>query len=469
MSQLSRQRVFFELKAALQGEVVVPGDYLYAQSVKIWNAAVNKLPAMIALCENTTDISSVVKIAGEHHWKLTVKGGGHDWSGLALAEDGIVIDLSRMRGVKIDAAKKEATIEGGATAGDLLAAADQFDLVAVTGTGSTIGMAALTMGGGYGPLTPKYGLALDNLISAELVLSDGRLVNAGENENHDLFWAIKGGGGNFGVVVSMKIRLHDAQPVLSGQFLYPWSEAGRVMMACNEYAKSAPDELSVITGIVPGPAGECAVIVALSWCGDLHAGEMFFADFSREGKPITQKVQQMRYKDLLSQFDTFETKGNYNNMKTRWLPDLTDESLAVLMKAGAERTSDQSTILLQYFYGKPARIPESSSAFGLRKPHILVLIISSWRAGDDVYRNIHTKWSRELTNDLAQHALPGGYPNVLTTEEPEQVLAAYGKNLARLQRTKSFFDPDKMFSSYPISLPATIRMHKNKNLVKSFR
>jgi len=461
ISQLSRQRLYFELKAGLYGEVVLPGDQLYEESVKLWNAAVSTRPAMIVLCKNYRDVIAAVDIAAQHHWNVTVKGGGHDWSGLSLSEDGLVIDLSHMRGVVIDADKKEAVIEGGATAGDLLAAADRFDLVAVTGAGSTIGMAALTMGGGYGPLTPRYGLALDNLISAVLVLENGRLVTVSESENPDLFWAIRGGGGNFGVVVSMRIRLYDALPLLSAQFFYPWSDAGLVLSYCNGYARSAPDDLSIITGIVSAPDGKPAVIVALSWCGDLQHGERCFADFRKKGSPLTEKIQQLRYKDLLAEFDTFVTEGNHNDMKTRWLAELTDESLDVLLKAGAERSSDLSTVTLQYFYGKPARIPLHSTAFGLRKPHILVLITSTWKAEDHSRAAIHKSWSRDLCNDLAGHALPGGYPNVLTTKEPEQVLLAYGDNLKRLQRVKLFFDPDKVFSSFPIDLSATADVHSH--------
>jgi hypothetical protein len=451
ISQLSRQRFYSELKATLQGAVVLPGEQQYEESVKLWNAAVKTRPAIIALCETARDVVSAVTIAGEHQWNLTVKGGGHDWSGLALSEDGLVIDLSRMRGVVIDAEKKEATIEGGVTAGDLLAAADPLDLVAVTGAGSTIGMAGLTLGGGYGPLTPKYGLALDNLISAVLVLGDGQLLTASETEHPDLFWAIRGGGGNFGVVVSMRIRLYDALPVLSGQFLYPWSDAGSVLMYCNEYTRCAPDHLSLITGLVPGPEGEPALIVALTWCGDLTAGELCFAEFRNASMPLTVKIQAMRYKDLLSEFDTFVTQGYYNDMKTRWLAELTDESLAVITKAGADRTSDLSTVTLQYFYGKPAGVPLDSTAFGLRKPHILVLIISTWKPDDQIAADVHKKWSRDLCDALAPHALPGGYPNVLTNNDTEQVLFAYGKNLTRLQRSKLFFDPAKVFASFPIS------------------
>jgi hypothetical protein len=462
INQLPPESLFTELSTALQGQVVLPGQHLYEESVKLWNAAVKTRPAIIAFCKNAMDVVSAVSIAAAHHCRLTVKGGGHDWSGLALVENGLVLDLSLMRGVSIDADKKEALIEGGATAGDLLAAADLFNLVAVTGAGSTIGMAALTMGGGYGPLTPKYGLALDNLISAVLVLGNGLMVTVSESENQDLFWAIRGGGGNFGVVVSMRIRLHDAQPILSGQFLYRWPDAGKIMMYCNEVAESAPDHLSLITGVISGDDRAPVVIVALSWCGDIKVGERCFENFKKVCRPMEEKIQLMKYKNLLAEFDTFVTVGDYNNMKTRWLTALTEESLAIILKAGEDRTSDLSTITLQYFYGKPARFPLHSTAFGLRKPHILMLITSTWRTEDDVYSDAHKRWSKDLCNDLAAHSLAGGYPNVLTEDEPEQVLFAYGENLSRLQRIKNSFDPGKVFTSFPIYLPEPISIYSQK-------
>jgi FAD/FMN-containing dehydrogenase len=462
ISQLSRRRLYYELKAALQGEVVLPGQPLYEQSVTLWNAAVKTRPAIIALCKNVRDVTSAVSIAEQHHWNITVKGGGHGWSGLALSEDGLVIDLSGMRGVTIYADQKEAEIEGGATAGDLLAAADKYDLVAVTGAGSTIGMAALTMGGGYGPLTPKYGLALDNLISAVLVLANGRVVTVSDTENRDLFWAIRGGGGNFGVVVSMKIRLYDAEQVLSGQFYYPWSEAANIMMYCNEYVRSAPDNLSLITGVVSGTGGDPVVIVALSWFGDIKVAERCFGDFKNACRPMDAKIRSMRYKELLAEFDAFVTLGNCNDMKTRWLIALTEESLAIFLKAGMERTSPLSTITLQYFYGKPTRLPLSSTAFGLREPHILVLITSTWTVDDDDSRDVHQTWGRNLCDALAPHSFAGGYPNVLTRKDTEQVLYAYGTNLPKLQRVKSFFDPEHIFKSFPIAIPEPLHLSSQR-------
>ena len=449
--------LFSELKTALKGRVLLPEDDFYAGSVKLWNAAIHTHPAIIVRCEDSSDVTTAVRIARKYNWNLTVKGGGHDWSGLALSEDGIVIDMSGMRGVKIDTEKKEATIEGGVTAGDLLTAADPFGLVAVTGAGSTIGMAGLTMGGGYGPLTPKYGLALDNLISAVIVLADGQMLTASETEHRDLFWALKGGGGNFGVVVSMRVRLYDAHTVLSALLLFPMSHAGPVLQYYNECARSAPDELSLITGIVPAAGAGHAVTVALTWCGDIETGERFFADLQPAGKPFSAQVQRMKYKDLLSVFDTFVIQDHYNDMKTRWLPDLTAKALSIILKAAAEMTSPLSTVSLQYFYGAPARVPLHSTAFGLRQPHILVLITSTWRPEDDKSSAIHQKWSKDLCDDLAAQALPGGYANVLTPKEPDQVLFAHGENLAELQRVKDSFDPERIFTSYPIGLLAPAR------------
>jgi FAD/FMN-containing dehydrogenase len=449
--------MYFELKSALQGKVLLPGDDLYAAAITLWNAAVKTRPALIARCENINDVVAAVKIAGKYSWRLTVKGGGHDWSGLALSENGLVIDLSEMRDIQINRERKEATMEGGATAGDLLAAADPFDLYAVTGAGSTIGMAGLTMGGGYGPLTPKYGLALDNLLSAVLVMADGKILTVSETENEALYWAIKGGGGNFGVLVSMRIRLHDAQPILSCLFRFPGSEAESVFKFYNDCAWAAPDELSMITGLIPGMNGEAVVTVALTWCGNIEQGRHLLEDLQRIGPAVGPQIQQLKYKDLLTVFDTFVTYNSYNDMKTRWLPGLTPESIAVILKAGAEMTSALSTISLQYFYGLPARIPLSSTAFGLRKPHILVLITSSWKPEDDANASVHCDWGRKLCDDLAPYALPGGYLNVLTVKESHQILLSHGENWPKLRKVKDFYDPEGVFSSFPIDLPVPVK------------
>jgi len=243
------------LRVVMPGKVALPGEDSYLQARQIYNGVVEYQPALCALCETVADVQAAVRVAREHNLGLSVRGGGHDWAGRSLRDRGLVIDLSKMRRVEVDVKAQVATAEGGATAGDLVAAAAPHNLVGVTGTASGVGMAGLTLGGGYGPLTPQFGLALDNLLGAEIVLGDGRKVNADAFENAELYWALRGGGGNFGVVTSMRIRLHPLRELLAGIILFPWSEAKSVLHGYADIAASAGDEFAVITNILSGPDG----------------------------------------------------------------------------------------------------------------------------------------------------------------------------------------------------------------------
>src|SRR5271165_2434011 len=244
-----------ELRASMQGRVVLRGDGDYARMRQIWNGAVQRQPALIALCETPADVQAAVRTARANGLFLSVRGGGHDWAGRALCHNGLVVDLSRMKQVEIDLKRSEATIQGGASAADVVSVAAPYGLVAATGNCGTVGMVGLTTGGGYGPLTSRYGLALDNLLGAEVVLADGRLVYCDDRENPELFWALRGGGGNFGAVTAMRVRLHPVRQVLGGMILFPWSEAESVLRGYAKAIADAPDELSVLAVLLSAPDG----------------------------------------------------------------------------------------------------------------------------------------------------------------------------------------------------------------------
>ena len=268
-SELSLAR---ELRAKMQGRVILRGDNDYVQTRQIWNGAVHHQPGLFAVCETSADVQAAVRSAREQGLPLSVRGGGHDWAGRALRHNGLVIDLSQMRRVDVDAETSVATIQGGATANDVISASEPHGLVAATGGWGTVGMVGLTTGGGYGPLTSRYGLALDNLLGAEVVLAGGRLVDCDARENPDLFWALRGGGGNFGVVTSMRVRLHPIRQVLGGTMLFPWSQAESVLGGYAELIANAPDELSVLGGVVSAPDGSPMVLLAPMWSGEARQG-----------------------------------------------------------------------------------------------------------------------------------------------------------------------------------------------------
>ena len=270
-----------DLRAVMAGEVVMSGQDAYAGVRQIWNGAVDHQPAVFALCETVEDVQAAMHIARKHDFPLSVRGGGHDWAGRALRHGGLVIDLSRMRQVEVDVSRRVATVAGGAIASDVIAAAVPHGLAAVTGNVGAVGMAGFLLAGGYGPLTTRFGLAIDNLLGAEVVLANGRRVWADASENEDLFWALRGGGGNFGVVTSMRIRLHEVTEILAGFILFPWSQAAAVLRGHAEIMSAAPEELSVLAGELTGPDGSPVLFLGPIWRVHLKVGGQAAALCSR--------------------------------------------------------------------------------------------------------------------------------------------------------------------------------------------
>jgi FAD/FMN-containing dehydrogenase len=441
-----------ELQFVMRGKVVLHGDDDYARTRQIWNGAVEHQPAIFAVCETAADVQAAVRSARAQALPLSVRGGGHDWAGRSLRDGGLVIDLSHMRRVDVDVDTSVATIQGGATAVDVISAAKPHGLVAATGNCGSVGMVGLTSGGGYGPLTPRYGLALDNLLSAEVVLADGRLVYCDEHENPDLFWALRGGGGNFGVVTSMRVQLHPIRQVLGGMILFPWPQAESVLGGYAELNAEAPDELSILAGALPGPDGNPVACLAPMWSGDSKPGEEWIARLRQLGTPVMDQVGRMAYLDWLSMFGAAAPVGRHYAAKNRSLARLTPAVISALVTGGQQRSSPFSAIILHDFRGAPTRVPLAATAFGQREEHFMVEIIAAWEPTAENDGENHHEWARTLSENLAPHALPGGYPNMLGPDDYEQTAHAYGTNTRRLLQLKRLYDPEGIFSS-AISLP----------------
>src|SRR5215469_4201772 len=452
MHSISELTAARELRTVMQGNVVLRSDDDYIPTRQIWNGAVEHQPVLFAVCETSGDVQAAVRSARQHGFPLSVRGGGHDWAGRALRHNGVVIDLSHMRGVALDTKASVATIEGGATAVDVITAAAPHGLVAATGNCGTVGMVGLTTGGGYGPLTPRYGLALDNLLSAEFVLADGRLVRCDDQNSPDLFWAIRGGGGNFGVITSMRVRLHPIRQVLGGMMLFPWSQAEFVLGGYAESVGQTPDELSVLAAVLPAPDGSPLVCLAPMWSGELERGEKSIAQLRRFGTPIVDKVGPIRYLDWLSMFEAAAPIGRYYAAKNRSLSQLSPNAVSALVAGGQRRSSPFSAILLHDVRGAATRVPLAATAFGLRREHFMVEIIAAWEPTADEDGECHREWARTLSESLTPHALPGGYANMMGPDDYDQAAHAYGANLGRLQQVKQRFDPECVFTS-AISLP----------------
>jgi FAD/FMN-containing dehydrogenase len=442
-----------ELRAKMQGRVVSWGDDDYAGTRRVWNGAVENQPALFAVCETSADVQAAMRSARQHGFPLSVRGGGHDWAGRALCPDGLVIDLSKMRQVIVDPHTRVAIVAGGAKVKDVAAAAGAHGLVAALGNCGEVGVSGLTLGGGYGPLNGQYGLAVDNMLSAEMVLADGRRVTTGPDEEPELFWAIRGGGGNFGVVTSLRIQLHETRQMLAGLIVYPWSEAEAVLPRYAAFAATMPDELGVSVTMTSGPDGQPALMLVPLWNGDKLQGERAMDQLQALGKPQLAQIGPKTYTDMLAPIDTqlAEVAGCHWEIRTRSLPALALGAVDAIVAAIARRTSPHSMVNWHHFHGAATRISSKAIAFGLRQEHFMVEIVASWEP-DGSNGAGHTQWAQDLWKSLAPFALPGGYANLLGRNDREQAAAAYGDNAARLRALKRRFDPDRVFAS-AIPLP----------------
>jgi FAD/FMN-containing dehydrogenase len=358
-----------------------------------------------------------------------------------------------MRQVTVDPRTRTATVLGGATVNDVAAAADAHGLVAALGNCGAVGMAGLTLGGGYGPLNGMYGLAADNMLSAEVVLADGRRVTTGPDKEPALFWAIRGGGGNFGVITSLQIQLHERRDMLAGAIVYPWSEAGPVLRRYATFAATMPDELNVTVMMASRPDGQPELTLMPLWNGDRYQGEGIMGDLQALGTPQRAQFGPTTYSETLAPFDARVAKANgcHWEIRTRWLPALTPGAIDAITAAVARKTSPHCGVAWHHFHGAATRIPAETIAFGLRQEHFMVEIIAGWKP-DGSNGMAHRQWAQDLWESLAPFALPGGYANLLGPHDREQAKDAYGANGARLRALKRRFDPDGVFTS-AIPLP----------------
>ena len=440
------------LGGQLPGRTSRPGDDGYAAATAIWAKPIGLMPRMVVHCRTMADIQLAIAAAHSAGLDLSVRGGGHDWAGRALC-DGLVLDLSGMRDVQVSPDRRSARISGGARAVGVLAATDPLGLAAVTGSCSAVGMAGLTLGGGYGPLIGRFGLALDNLIAADLVLADGRIVTAEPDNEGDLFWALRGGGGNFGVVAEMRIRLHELPNVVSGVLVYPFSEARTVLRRFAELAPSLPDELTVQVCAVAGPDGAPVILLVPTWSGRQGGGDAPIAPLLKLGTLLDNSVDAVRYGASLSVFDPFIVNGQRVFMETCSLPALNEAAGEIIVEAMAKAVSAGCAILTHEFRGAASRVPVEATAFGLRRDHVLIEILASFPdRSDRLEERRHQHWVRDTRRAFGRIALPGGYPNLLGPGETDRAAENFGPNAERLAMVKRHYDPGNIFS-FAIPLP----------------
>jgi FAD/FMN-containing dehydrogenase len=446
------ERTLCRLEGQLPGRISRPGDNRYIAATALWAKPIGRMPRAVAHCRTPQDVQLAILAARDSGLSLSVRGGGHDWAGRALC-DGLVIDLSGMNDVLVEPDHPTARISGGARAFDVLTVTDPRGLAAVTGSCSAVGMAGLTLGGGYGPLIGRFGLALDNLVAADVVLADGRIVTAEHEREDELFWALRGGGGNFGVVTAMRIRLHNLPNVLSGMLVYPFSEAKSVLEGCIGIAASMPDGLTVQLGFVTGPDGAPLVLVVPTWCGPPGQGDAQVAPLLRLGTVLDNSLDAIRYGASLAALDAYIVNGQRSLIETCWLPALDSRSIDVFIEAMETAVSPGCAVFTHEFRGAAARVAPEATAFSLRRHHLLVEILATFvDRSDESEEQRHEQWARATLSAFNAVALPGGYPNMLAGSEVERATKSFGRNAERLIKTKRHYDPDNVFRS-AIPLP----------------
>jgi hypothetical protein len=360
-----------------------------------------------------------------------------------------------MTAVTVSTDNRFARISGGARASDVLAVTDPLGLAPVTGSYSGVGMAGLTLGGGYGPLIGRFGLALDNLCEAQVVLADGHVAVANHDDGEELLWALRGGGGNFGVVTAMQHRLHKLPSVRSGMLIYPFSDARAVLSRVTDIAASMPIELTVQVGVAAGPDGAPAVLVVPTWSGPPADGAAHLAPFFQAGMVIASSVDVTPYGGSLKAFDAFIVNGRRAIIETCWLPALDNGSIDAFIQAMETAVSPGCAILTHEFKGAASCVPAEDTAFGLRRDHLLVEILASFvDRSDPLDEQLNRRWAQTTLRTLGAMALPGGYPNLLANGDADRVAKSYGPNVERLIRVKRRFDPDNIFcSAIPLPVP----------------
>lgn len=431
------------------GRVHRPGSAGFADAIRLWNGAVTARPAVVAQPISVTEVQGLVRYARDNDMPISVRGGGHDWAGRALVDDGLVIDMSLMRRVNVDAASRAATFGGGATAADVVSASAPDGLVPATGNFGEVGMVGLTLGGGYGPLNGIAGLALDNVLGAQLVLHDGTVIMVDADRDPELFWALRGGGANFGVVTSLRVRLHPMTSVVAGVILFPWHQAREVFRRYDELVPTMPDELTVQIGVLPGPNGESVVFLSPMWSGSTATATEWMDRLRGLGTPLLSEVAPMPYSATLRLLDPYIVWGRHHEMRTRNLRTFSSGAIDALIHAGDSLTSPYSGIAIHHFHGAATRVPVGETAFGIRTPHFLVEVLAAWDPADD--GSPHRNWADTVYGELREHAIEGGYPNLIGPGQASQANAAYGPNADRLLAAKRRYDPKNTFSA--TSLP----------------
>jgi len=430
------------LRSRLRGSLVLPEDVSYDEARAVWNAAIDRRPAAIARCADATDVIRVLEVARECRLPIAVRGGGHSFAGKGTCDGGIVIDCSPMKAVDVDVRRRVARAGGGCTLGDLDGATQAHALATTLGTAPPTGIAGLTLGGGLGWLMGRFGLACDNLVGADVVTADGRVVRASADDGADLLWGLRGGGGNFGVVTALEYQLHPVTSVLGGAITYPTSAARDVFRAYRDVTATAPDDLTAYVGIQPLATGP-AFGVAACWSGDLAAGERAIAPLRRIGPPIDDGMRAIPYLEMQSLLTPPPMRvGSY--ARSSFLRALDDAVIDILAARIGAPSPGLSIFFLEHLHGRASASGTGDSAFSHRATGYSFAALSIWL--DPADSEACARWVREFFAEMAPFLASGVYSNYLASDEGEaRVRAAYGPAWDRLVALKRAYDPENVF------------------------
>ncbi len=440
------------LRAQIRGEIVLPDSPAYDETRTLYNAMIDKRPAFIARCRDVADVISALRFGREHDLPIAVRGGGHNVAGKALCDDGLVIDLSLMNGVRVDPATRTVRVEGGALWGDVDHATHAFGMATPSGIISTTGVAGLTLGGGFGYLSRSLGLSLDNLIEADVVTAAGQLVKASELEHPDLFWALRGGGGNFGIVTSFKFRLHDVSTIYGGPIFYPADQAAHLLEFYREWIVDAPREISAFFAVHQGPPAPFipealhfapAAAFVICYSGDMNGAEEAVKPF-REVAPVALDLMSpMPYPMLQTLFDGLFSSGLQHYWKSDIIDELPDEAIAIHARYAPHVPDPWSGVHIYPLNGAIHDTPSDATAFPFRDALATHNILGV--NPDPALMDDRVALVRRYYDELSPYSDPGGYVNFMTDEGDERVRAAYRDNYPRLAQAKHTWDPDNVF------------------------
>jgi FAD/FMN-containing dehydrogenase len=441
------------LKSKLKGTASLPHDPNYDNARKIWNAMIDRHPALIVHCAIADDVPHALRFAREHGLEVSIRGGGHNIAGNAVCEGGLMIDLSAMKSVRVNANKKRASVGPGTTLEDFDKAVQKYGLATPVGINSTTGISGLTLGGGFGWLTRKYGMTVDNLVSADLVTADGKKCRVDQNKNADLFWAIRGGGGNFGVVTRYEFNLHPVGPqIMAGLIVFPMAEAKQVLQQYRAFAATAPEQLNVWVVLRKAPPlpflpaevhGKDVIVLPMFYAGNPAEGEKLIAPLRGFGTPYGEHIGAMPYVEWQKAFDPLLTPGARNYWKSHNFTELRDEALGAIIEYAMKLPSPQCEIFIGLIAGAANRVPPDAMAYPSRDAKFVLNVHARWdEAAQD---QVCIDWARAFFQASKPYASAGAYVNFMTADETDRVATAYGSNYQRLAGIKKKYDPGNVF------------------------